>query len=170
MKNIDLSNSAGKLLSGKITAEIILGVLFIIYLVAGYSTPPPLSQMAQSNGGVFVLVVLFLSLFLFCNPIVAILGLFVVFELIRRSNPSSSLQIRPSMDPNHGASTVPPSFNNNRILSENKKNAFFTASNQFPPTLEEEVVKTMTVQQPAAASQLDPYQPILENIYDAAGV
>ena len=161
---------------GKMTSEVILGTLFIIYLVLGYSTPQPLAQMIHSNLGTFIVVTLFLSLFLFCNPILAILGLFVGFELIRRSEPTPTIVITSpptttTMSYSNHYESDSEGFNNNSLFEENKKASFFTASNQFPYTLEEEVVKVMAPpQRVGARTYQDEYQPILDTIHDAESI
>jgi hypothetical protein len=169
MTKIDLSK-------GKMTSEVILGTLFIIYLVLGYPTPQPLAQMIHSSLGTLIIVTLFLSLFLFCNPILAILGLFVGFELIRRSEPTPTLVITSppgdssSYDEN-GYESDGHGYNDNHLFEENKKNSFFTASNQFPYTLEEEVVKVMAPpQRVGARTYQDEYQPVLDTIHDAESI
>ena len=180
MTKIDISQNVSK---GNLSSEMILGILFIIYLVIGYPTPQPLAEIVHSNTGTFIVVVLFLSLFLFCSPILAILGLFVGFELIRRSEPKTTF-VTPgffSGDESYDANMITETINeyaqennyeennnNDEIFEENKKNSFFTASNQFPYTLEEEVVKVMAPSEQAGPrTYQDQYQPNLEYDYDA---
>jgi len=175
MTKIDIS-------TGKITSEVILGVLFVIYLILGYPTPQPLAQMIHSSLGTFIIVVLFLSLFMFCSPILAILGLFVGFELIRRSEPTPTLVVTSAPTTyynnnnnnnsyNNGYNNTNEGFNNNSLFNEDKKSSFFTATNQFPYTLEEEVVKVMAPPQKVGArTYQDQYQPILDTIHDAENI
>jgi len=200
MTKIDIS-------SGKITCEVILGVLFVIYLIMGYPTPQPLAQMIHSSLGTFIIVVLFLSLFVLCNPILAILGLFVGFELIRRSEPTPIIMVtsapttyyndesynddyndyndntndntndytndntNDNTNGNDDEGFDNNGFNNNSLFDQDKKNSFFTATNQFPYTLEEDVVKVMVPPQNLAArTYQDEYQPILDTIHDAEGI
>jgi hypothetical protein len=132
-------------------------------------------------------------LFLLCSPILAILGLFVGFELIRRSEPTPTLMVTSTPSPTFMMTSAPTTyyndnsydndyndnsysndnegFNNNSLNEEDKKSSFFTASNQFPYTLEEEVVKVMAPPQKVGArTYQDEYQPILDTIHDAENI
>lgn len=84
------------------------------------------------------------------NPILAVLFLFVAFDLIRRSKTRQLKQYIPS---------------------ENKKSSQLTAFNQFPYTLEQEVVKKMAPIVQSGTSLTKPsYKPIMNNLYDAAPI
>jgi hypothetical protein len=132
--------------------ELILVVLFIIYLIMGYKTPEPVAGLIDSLGGKIVLFIVVIYLFMHCNPILAVLALFVAFDLIRRSSVATGIDALRRYAP-----------------SEEKKSSQFTAFNQFPYTLEQEVVKKMApiIQ---SSSSLSPasYKPLLENLYDAS--
>jgi hypothetical protein len=88
------------------------------------------------------------------NPILAVLILFVVFDLIRRSSNT---------------------YNNKQlqkfIPSETKKTSQLTAFNQFSYTLEQEVVKKMT---PLVNNNYPinkaTYKPLINNLYDASPI
>ena len=89
---------------------------------------------------------------MYANPILAVLSVFVAFDLIRRSSLATGLDALQKYAP-----------------SEEKKSSQFTAFNQFPYTLEQEVVAKMA---PIAKSGYSisqaSYKPVLENLYDAA--
>jgi len=61
-----------------------------------------------------------------CNPIVGVIGLFAAYELIQRSSQRT------------GTSAI-----QRYLPSQMKKDGHFSAFNQFPVTLEEEVVANM---------------------------
>ena len=130
--------------------QLLLVILFIIYLIMGYKTPSSLANVIDTVYGKVVVIVLALILFVNSNPILGVLGLFVAFALIFRS-------MNDAVD--------------KYIPSEEKKMQQFTAFNQFPYTLEQEVVKKMTPQRsqnwilPTAS-----YKPTLDNTYDASGI
>jgi hypothetical protein len=122
--------------------------------------------------------------------------LFVGFELIRRSEPTPTLMVTSAPTPTLMVTSAPTNyyndnsydndnnnyndnsysndnegFNNNSLVEEDKKSSFFTASNQFPYTLEEEVVKVMAPPQKVGArTYQDEYQPILDTIHDAENI
>ena len=131
--------------------ELILIVLFIIYLIMGNKTPEPIAGFIDSLGAKILLFVIVIYLFMHSNPILAVLALFVVFDLIRRSSVTTGIDALKRYAP-----------------SEIKKSSQFTAFNQFPYTLEQEVVKKMApiIQSSSSLSQPS-YKPLLENLYDA---
>ncbi len=66
--------------------EQILGALFIIYIVLPINAPEFISNMVDSPLGMASIFAI--TVFLFCstNPIIAVLYIFVAYELLRRSS------------------------------------------------------------------------------------
>jgi hypothetical protein len=136
------------LLKKQNTGQLILVVLFIIYLIMGYKTPGPLADVVDTIYGKVIVVVLALILLIKCHPVLGVLALFVAFELIRRSRSDAV---------------------NQYIPSEGQKNGQFTAFNQFPYTLEQEMVSRMTTRDSQKVSlQPATFKPLLEHGFDAA--
>jgi hypothetical protein len=136
------------------TGELILVILFIIYLIMGYKTPEPVAGLVDTLGGKIIIFIIVIYLFMYSNPILAVLSLFVAFDLIRRSSAATGMNALISYAP-----------------SEEKKSSQFTAFNQFPYTLEQEVVKKMApVVQSSYPLNPPSYRPLLENLYDASPV
>jgi hypothetical protein len=132
--------------------QLILVVLFIIYLIMGYRTPEPIAKMVDSIPGKIVLLISSLSLLYYANPILGVLGLFVAFHLMRSSSVATGT---------YGIAHYMP--------SENKKMSQFTAFNQFPYTLEQEIVKKMTpVHKSSYMDSQATFKPILDNTHDAS--
>ena len=128
--------------------QLILVVLFIIYLIMGYKTPGPLADVVDTIYGRVVVVMIAIILLIKCHPVLGVLALFVAFELIRRSKSDAV---------------------NQYIPSEGQKNGQFTAFNQFPYTLEQEVVNKMAPIMKTGTSINPPsYKPLLDNLYDAS--
>ena len=65
--------------------EIVVLVIFILYLIFPVSPPGELSPYIESPLGVIVLLVMIVALFLYSHPLVAVLFLFVAYTLLRRS-------------------------------------------------------------------------------------
>ena len=59
--------------------ELILVIIFIIYLIMGYSTPEPVAALVDTVVGKIVIVIIIIYLFMFSNPILAVLALLVGF-------------------------------------------------------------------------------------------
>ena len=91
---------------------------------------------------------------MYFNPILAVLSLFVAFDLIRRSSMTTGFDALKRYAP-----------------SEQKKMSQFTAYNQFPYTLEQEVVAKMApIMKSGTSLTKASYKPLLDNLYDASPV
>lgn len=134
--------------------EFVLVILMSIYLIMGFKTPQLVANMVDNLVGKIVIVVIVIFLFIHTNPILAILAALVAFDLMRRSSNATGLGPLQAYAP-----------------TEQKKMSQFTAFNQFPYTLEQEVVAKMA---PIvrSGSSLTPasYKPLLENLYDASPI
>ena len=131
--------------------EGILLFLLAIYVVLGTPVPEHLAVFIDSLLGKIVLFLVIISLFLYSNPIIAILSLFIVVEMVRRSSPWGISALK------------------KYLPTEDHKFSQFTAFNQFPYTLEQEVVKKMApIMKTGASLTAASYKPMLEKLYDAA--
>ena len=72
--------------------EITALVIFVLYLVFPVNTPPQLAKIITTSIGLLILFGVAVYLFLNTHPAVAILYIFVVYELIRRSNKLNSMR------------------------------------------------------------------------------
>jgi hypothetical protein len=134
--------------------ELILVILFIIYLIMGYNTPEPIAYFIDTLMGKILIFIIVIYLFVYSNPILAVLSLFVAFELLRKSSMATGIDALKKYAP-----------------SEIKKSSQFTAFNQFPYTLEQEVITKMApIMQSGSSITQASYKPVLENLYDASPV
>jgi hypothetical protein len=135
-------------------SQLALAVLFIIYLIMGYKTPDVVANVVDTLVGKIVIFITVITLFMHANPILAVLALFVAFDLMRRSSASTGIDALKKYLP-----------------TEEKKMSQFTAFNQYPYTLEQEVVKKMApiIQSGSSLSKAS-YMPILENLHDASTI
>ena len=143
-------NYFNKLLKAEKSHEVILGIIFIIYILLNVNTPSNLSQLIDTPMGNIVVVVIALTVFASTNPIVGILGLIAAYELVRRSGIGFP--------------------GNNYIASESNKVIDFSKFNDFPISLEEEVVAKMA---PLVRNDAGPnidYKPVLDDTHDAASI
>lgn len=134
--------------------ELVLVILFIIYLILGLKTPQPIANVVDTLVGKIVIILLVIYLFMYANPVLAVLALFVAFDLIRRSSMATGLDALQKFAP-----------------SEEKKMSQFTAYNQFPYTLEQEVVAKMApIMKSGSSLTQASYKPLLDNLYDASPI
>jgi hypothetical protein len=88
------------------------------------------------------------------NPVLAVLAVFVAFDLMRRSTSTTGLGALEKYAP-----------------TEKKKMSQFTAFNQFPYTLEQEVVSKMApIVRSGSSITPASYKPLLDNLHDASPI
>ena len=134
--------------------ELVLVILFMIYLILGLNTPEPIAGLVDSLVGKIILFLVVIYLFIHTNPILAVLGLFVAFDLIRRSSFSTGIYALQQYAP-----------------SEVKKSSQFSAFNQFPYTLEQEVVAKMApISNSGYSISQASYKPLLDNTHEASPI
>ena len=131
--------------------QLVLVILFIIYLVMGYKMPSNVASAIDSTAGKIIVVVSALALFAYSNPILGVLALLVAYQLLKSSSIKTGMA---------GLEQYYP--------TQEKKWSPFTPIHQFPYTLEQEVVKNMTTQKFNTSYMKSPFRPVLEETYDAA--
>jgi hypothetical protein len=133
--------------------ELLLVVLMALYLVMGFKLPEMVGAAVDHLVGKVVIILVVVWLFLYCNPVVAVMAALVAFDLLRRAAASSGTLA--------SLSKYAP--------TEEKKMSQFTAFNQFPYTLEQEVVAKMApiVHSGSSFTQAS-FKPMLDNLHDAS--
>ena len=141
-----------ELLKKEHMGEFILVILMIIYLVLGFRTPDMIANLIDTIAGKVVIVLIVIYLFMNTSPILAVVAALVAFDLMRRSNENTGLGALQQYAP-----------------SEKKKMSQFTAFNQFPYTLEQEVVAKMApIVRSGSSLASASYKPLLDNLHDAS--
>jgi hypothetical protein len=133
--------------------ESSLLAIFILYLVLPIQTPSFLVGLVNSTVSMIIIFAITVYLFLYSNPILAILYIFVAYELLRRSANVHSVKM---------AAYTP---------TQAKKDSDLIKMNPSKErTLEEEVVEQM-----APVGKSDPsvyvsssYKPVAENVQGAS--
>jgi hypothetical protein len=147
-------NQISGLLKKEHMGEHILVVLMVVYLVMGFQTPEPIANIVDTLLGKISIFLVVVYLFLNSNPILAVLALFVAFDLLRRSSAVTGIDALRKYAP-----------------TEERKSSQFTAFNQFPYTLEQEVVKKMApIVQSGRTLTKPSYKPMLDNLHDASSL
>ena len=139
------------LLEKRNMSQLMLVILFIVYLVIGLKMPEPLANVIDSSAGKIVVALLALMLFGYSNPILGVLGIMVAYHLIKSSSEKTGMAALEKYYP-----------------TEEKKWSPFTPTHQFPYTLEQEVVKQMASQKFNANYVKAPYRPMLDDTHDAS--
>ena len=73
------------------TTEIVALVFFILYLVFPVKTPSYAASYIESSLGIALIVAVTVALFLYSNPLLAVLFVFVGYTLLRRSSGGNSI-------------------------------------------------------------------------------
>jgi hypothetical protein len=133
--------------------QVVLSILFIIYLIIGSKTPDAVASVVDTIYGKIAVVAIAIALFSYVNPILGVLGFIVAFDLIRRSSVSTGTF---ALD--------------NYVPTEIKKESELNAMNQFPYTLEQEVVKKMAPMKESIDYTPSSFSPVLDDTYDAAPI
>jgi hypothetical protein len=142
-----------ELLEKKNMPQLVLVVLFIIYLLMGFKTPDSVANMIDTTVGKIVVAMFALLLFGYSNPILGVLGIFVAYQLVRGASIKTGMAALEEYYP-----------------TEEKKWSPFTPAHQFPYTLEQEMVKKMAPQKFNTNYVKATYKPTLDDTYDAASV
>lgn len=126
-----------KMLKQLKSLELVLTLIFVLFLVSNFELPKFLAELLDNIIGKTVLIVFVLSLFSCCNPLLGILGIVVALELLKRAKVSKGTYID-----KYTAST------------ETKRHNILSKLNDFPTTLEENVVNNLVpvVRHPAATN------------------
>ena len=133
--------------------QLLLTVVLVLYIITNVNVPQPLAGMVDSTMGNIVVVLLALAVLLTENAVLGVLAVIAAFELIKRSSVRTG---------SNGIRRFLP--------SEDKKEQHFSALNQFPITLEEEMVHNMV---PMVADPLmteASYKPVMNASHNATDI
>ena len=134
-------------------SELLMLTVLVLYITLNVQTPDMLAKLVDNVLGNVVILLAALYLLTNTNPIVGVVALYAAYELIRRSDKSNL------------------SSNFKKFLpTQEKKDGHFSAFNQFPVTLEEQMVKKMApLVETSGPSNLN-YKPNQEEVHNAMNV
>lgn len=134
------------LLRPKNRHNLVVVVLMMLYILFDVKTPKPLASLFDSVLGNVVVAGFAISLFMRGHTVVGVLGLVAAYVFVKRASVATGSDAQRKFLP-----------------TEQKKNQQFSAFNQFPVTLEEEVVNSMqplSTHSPATNAE---YKPTLDS-------
>lgn len=146
-------NYLNQLLEKPYMAQLLLTIVFIIYLIMGYRLPTSLAYSLSSTTGKISVIIIALVIFAYSNPILGVVTLIVAYQLITSSSKQTGMSSLAEYYP-----------------TETRKWSPFTPTHQFPYTLEQEIVKKMTNQKYNTTYKKSPYRPVLDNLHNAANI
>ena len=126
--------------------QLVLVVLFIIYILLDIKTPENLAYLFDNMYGQIFLILGALALFLNSHPVVGVLGFFVAYEIIRRSSVSTGT---------YGMEQYMP--------TEEKKSDELQQMNTYTKSVEEEVIDNMIPLVGPSDNTTPSYKPVLDD-------
>lgn len=127
--------------------QLILIVLFVLYILLDIKTPENLAFLFDNIIGQVVVILGALALFLNSHPVVGVLGFFVAYEIIRRSSIASG---------SYAVQTYIPT-------EETKSDEMIQMNTPYTKTVEEEVIDNM-LPLVGPPDNTDPsYKPVLDD-------
>ncbi len=79
-------------------SEMVLLLLFIVYIMFPIATPDAMKPIFSSAVGLLLVFAITVSLFIYTNPILGIIYIFVAYELIRRSSMAANYMNTPGVE------------------------------------------------------------------------
>jgi cytochrome c oxidase assembly factor CtaG len=130
--------------------EIVAFVIFVIYIVIPFKTPLFIANIVNGQFGLLILLTITVSLFIYTNPILGVIYIFVAYEVIRRSALVNKSKI---------------SHINGSLTEENKQYVMNKLNPETSVTLEETVISQMAPTQTFNTMEVAPtFLPIVEKI------
>lgn len=131
--------------------QAILTVLFVFYLITDKKLPITVANLVDTSLGKVIIVILSLSLFVYVNPLLAILGICVAYFMIN----SATIQTG-----TYGLEEYTP--------TESRKWSSFEPRRNHTYTLEEEIVKERASQRFNTSFVKTPWKPVLDDNHNAS--
>lgn len=132
-------------------SQVILSVLFILYIISDKYLPTQVAQMIDTPYGKIAVILASLSLFAYANPLLAILGVIVAYYLIQTATKQTGT---------YGLEVFEP--------TEQKKWESFEPRETHKYTLEEEIVKQRASQRFNSSYVKTPWKPVQDDIHGAS--
>ena len=142
-----------KILRVKDNNQFILAIVFIVYIVLNIRTPRAVAKIVDTPLGKGVCILAAISMFMNCSPVIGILGIIAVSVLIKRSSVATG---------SHAVKHLQ--------TSEREKVKDFSRYNDFPVTLEEEIVRRMAPLVKHPPSKNSNYKPLFDATHHAAPI
>ena len=138
-----------KLFTRKNLPQLVLTLVGILYILGDIHPPHEVAGLVTTPIGIFVLLASVVMLSRYTHPVVTVIYLVAAYELYERSHKS------------HVRGTE-------RKLPKDKRMPELTAENQFPVTLEEQVVKKMAPWVLHQSNTAASYKPVMESDLNAS--
>jgi hypothetical protein len=135
------------------THQLFLVIILLSYIIFNIQTPHFLATLIDNIYGNIIIIIITFFILVNFNPILGIIFMFAAYELVRRSSDTT------------GTSSI-----QRYLPSQMKMDSHLSAFNQFPVTLEEQMVKKMAPLVETSGPNNLHYEPLLGNTHNATKV
>ena len=171
--------SMDQLISEK-PSQLILGIIFVIYILLNVQTPLFLATAIDNLFGKVVVVAIAALIFVKTNPVVGVLGFVVAYQLIKTASVTSGTYAMKHFLPSEAnkmsemqsfneESVVPLATQNGEVVQAASANSMSSVSNTAGSLEAEMVSKMAPLVMSGPDSKLD-YKPILDGQHSAASL
>ena len=129
--------------------ELYLTIILAIYILINFKTPDCLTNIIDTTISKIVIIIFTIALVKNTNPILGVLSIIAAYELIKRSSKINQI------------------FKNDNIPSERIKMQKLKELNNFPVTLEEEIVNNIPPLVKYDLPSSNTFKPVLNNTHNA---
>ena len=160
-------NSFDQLISAN-PSQLILGIIFVIYILANVQTPAILAGPVDNLFGKVLVVVMAAVLFLKTNPVVGVLGFVVAYQIIKTASVTTGTYAMNHYLPSENSKMKEIQMLNQEKVQE--ENHTMMAATNVSGSLETEMVEQMApIVMHGGDSSLN-YSPVLDRQYAAASL
>ncbi len=138
-----------KLITRKNLPQLIVAIVGILYILGDITPPHEVAGIVTTPLGVVVLLASVIMLGRYANPVVTVIYLIAAYELFHRSQKT---HVRGP----------------EKMLPKDKRDPRLTPENQFPVTLEEQVVKKMAPWVLHPSTSPASFKPVLDSDMNAS--
>jgi len=155
-------------------SQLILGIIFIIYILLNVQTPSFLATPIDTLFGKVLVVAVAAVVFMKTNPVIGVLGFIVAYQIIKTASVTTgTYAMRQYLPSEYNKMKAMQSYNLQTPTSTSAPNSISTSGSGIvvPATLEEELVDRMAplvVQ--GDDSQQQTYKPILDGQHGASSL
>lgn len=143
--------------------QLFLTVVFIVYILFDIQLPSVLANMVNSLTGNIIVSLLALSLFVYTNQVLGILGFIVAYLMVTRSSNKKG--------PHLVNKYIPSEKSKQKNLLKYNEATEFSKYNDYPETLEQEMVEKMApLTNPPVENKESSFKPVLDQDFHAAPI
>jgi hypothetical protein len=149
-------------------SQLILGILFVIYILANVQTPAILAGGIDNIFGKVLVIAIAVVIFMKTNPVVGVLGFVVAYQLIKTASVTTGTYAKKHYLPSEKSKMQEMhKFNQEQLQTETKQNQLLAAKSNVSGSLEVEMVDQMAPLVMNGGDSSLNYSPVLDPQHSA---